>query len=272
MSGISFESQGNKMLIIYLIIGALSGTLAGMLGVGGGVIVVPALAAVFHYIHMPQDTIMRMAIGTSLATIIVTLLSALRAQIKHSAVRWDWVKKLTPWLLFGVIIGAAIANTLSSFVLQIVFSVFLIYVAYRLLFTNLEDKSKPQPSLIMVRTVGATIGVLSSILGAGGGTMIIPFLLRCQVNLREATGTSVACSIGIAFVATISFMLLGFATVQLKWSTGYIYWPAFLGIAAASILFAPVGTAIAYRLPTSILKRILGVFLIIVAINMLIPI
>lgn len=259
------------MLLIYLIIGALSGTLAGMLGVGGGVIVVPALAAVFHHLNIPQDAIMRMAIGTSLATIIVTLLSALRAQIKHAAVRWDWVKKLIPWLLIGVIIGATIANTLSSFVLQIFFSVFLIYVAYRLLFTNLEDKSKPRPSPLIIRAIATAIGMLSSVLGAGGGTMIIPFLLRCQVNLREATGTSVACSIGIAIVATISFMLLGFASVQLKWSTGYIYWPAFLGIGAASILFAPIGTAIAYRLPTSILKRILGVFLIIVAIDMLIP-
>ncbi|MDR3478941.1 MAG: sulfite exporter TauE/SafE family protein [Gammaproteobacteria bacterium] len=261
------------MFGIYLIIGAFAGILAGMLGVGGGIIVVPALAAVFlHFKLMPVDYVMHMAIGTSLATIMITLLSALRAQLKQGAVRKEMVAQLMPWLIIGTLTGAVVAHDLPSHYLKIFFGIFLIYVAYRVLFTNLEDRTKALPTLLWRRIVASIIGVLCSILGAGGGTMLIPLLLRCELNMREATGTSTACSIGVAFVSTVSFMLLGMSVMHLPWSTGYVYWPAFLGIAASSVLFAPVGTAIAYKLPTSVLKRLFGLFLLVVAIEMLIPV
>jgi uncharacterized membrane protein YfcA len=221
---------------------------------------------------MPIDYVMHMAIGTSLATIMITLLSALRSQLKYGAVRKEIVSQLLPWLIMGTLLGAVVAHDLPSAYLKLFFGVFLIYVAYRLLLTNLEDRTKPAPTTTTRRMIAVFIGVLCSVLGAGGGTMLIPFFLRCELSMREATATSTACSVGISFVLTICFMFLGMSVVQLPSSTGYIYWPAFIGIAGCSILFAPLGAAIAHKLPTSVLKRVFGIFLLLVAIDMLIPV
>lgn len=260
------------MFEIYLIIGALAGMLAGMLGVGGGIIVVPALAAIFlRFNLMPAEYAMHMAIGTSLATIMVTLLSALRSQVKHGTVRWELVKQFMPWLILGALLGAGAARYISSVYLKNFFGIFLIYIAYRLLFTNTNSHNKAEPSVLLGGIIATFIGILCSLLGAGGGTMLVPFLLRYQMDMREATATSTACSVGITFISTLSFMMLGMSIVNVEWSTGYIYWPAFLGITVSSVLFAPIGTMVAYRLPVSVLKTTFSIFLFLIAVDMLIP-
>lgn len=258
------------MFGIYLIIGALAGTMAGMLGIGGGIIVIPALAAVFvHFQVMPQSIVMQMAIGTSLAAMIVTTISAMRSHAKRGSVRWDMVKKLLPGIIIGSIIGAIIAHNLPSGYLRTFFGIFLLVIAYRLLFVKADNTSLAVPSSMIITSAASFIGALGSILGAGGGTLLIPFLLRCHVNLREAAGTSIACGAGICIVATISFVILGSAVTDLSFSTGYIYWPAFLGIALTSMLFAPIGTAIAHKLSAHVLQRVLAIFLVLIAIEML---
>ncbi len=258
------------MFAIYLVIGALSGTLAGMLGIGGGVIVVPALAFVFaHFNLMPASLVMQMAIGTSLAAMIVTLISALRAHSLRGNVRLDLVKMLLPGLIVGAILGALIAHKLPSYYLKIFFSLFLFFMSGRLLLAIQQEEVRKMPSRFSMMGVATGIGTLSSILGAGGGLLMIPFILRCRASMHQAAGTSVACGVGAGIVATLSFMFLGMSNVVIKDSTGYIYWPAFFGVALASMLFAPIGTAVAHKLPASVLRRVLGIFLLLVAIDML---
>jgi uncharacterized membrane protein YfcA len=258
------------MFSLYLLIGMVAGTMAGLLGIGGGIIVVPALAGVFLYFKiMPTAYIMHMAIGTSLAAMILTLISALRSHGKRGNVRWDLVKLLLPGLMIGSIIGAYVAHELPSAYLKNFFSVFLCVIAVKLLFGKTDEEEGDLPSRAFMVASAGGIGVLSSILGAGGGTMLIPFMLRCKVNIRQAAGTSVACGVCIGIVATASFMLLGSTSVAIKWSTGYIYWPAFLGVAFTSMLFAPMGTALAQKLPTSVLKRVFGLFLAAIAVELL---
>jgi uncharacterized protein len=256
--------------IIFLVIGAISGLLAGLLGLGGGVIVVPALAAVFtHYHLLPEDQVMLMAIGTSLSTIVVTFTASLFSHLEHDAVRWNFVRMMLPGLMIGVVAGALIAHDLPAHYLRIFFCIFLLVIAFRLIFAKNNEITASQPPRYVLFSVPIGIGMLSSVLGVGGGVILMPFLLRCQLNMRDATGTSVACGIGIGVMATLSFMLFGRTAVDLPWSTGYIYWPAFLGVAAASVIFAPLGTRLAYRLPAEFLKRFLAVFLICIAIEML---
>jgi uncharacterized membrane protein YfcA len=261
------------MMAIYafLLIGLISGGLAGLLGLGGGVIVVPALAAAFSYYHIiPPDELMQMAVGTSLSTIILTFLVSLYTHAKHGSVRWDFVKRLLPFILIGVISGAMLAHLLPSHFLRIFFCVFLIVIAIRMFLPESKQGVKIAPSSFWFIAVAMIVGILSSFLGVGGGLILIPFLVSCQLPMRQAMGTSVACGLGIGVVATASFMLFGRTAVDLPWSTGYIYWPAFFGVATASLVSVPLGTALAYRLPTDILKRILAVFLLLVAVKMLV--
>jgi uncharacterized membrane protein YfcA len=258
------------MFVLYFLIGIFSGTMSGLLGIGGGIIVVPVLALLFrHYALIPVDHVMQMAIGTSLAVMIMTAFSALNSHIKRGTVRWDLVKKLLPGLIFGAILGSLVTTMLPSHYLRILFSIFLFCMACRILCLKMEESLRAIPARWVMTSVACVIGFLSSVLGAGGGTMMIPFMLRYRVTMREAAGTSVACGAGVGFVATFSFMILGASVAGLPWSSGYIYWPAFLGVSLASMIFAPIGTDMAHRLPTLALKRILGIFLLFISIDML---
>jgi uncharacterized membrane protein YfcA len=258
---------------IYLIIGAFSGFLAGLLGLGGGVVVVPALAAAFASFHvMPPAYIMQMAIGTSLSTIVITFLASLYAHVKRGSVRWDIVRLILPGILCGVLIGTFVAGYLPSSYLKFAFGLFLLFVAYRLFRGELAPATVDRPSRWMMGGFASLVGALSGVLGVGGGLILIPYLIRCGLDMRQATGTSVACGVFIGITASLCFMFLGQSHLDLPWSTGFIYWPAFLGVALASILFAPVGASLAYKLSPTVLKRMLAIFLLLVAIQMLIPV
>ncbi|MDR3491032.1 MAG: sulfite exporter TauE/SafE family protein [Gammaproteobacteria bacterium] len=258
------------MFLIYILIGALSGTLAGMLGIGGGIIVVPALAAVFLSFNlMPASYVMHMAIGTSLAVIIITLTSALRAHSLRGNVRTDFVKVLLPGLLLGAVLGALIAHQLPSYYLRIFFALFLIFLSGRLLIAKHKEETRDVPGRYVIASVATGLGAITSILGAGGGLLMVPFMLRCKLSMHQAAGTSVACGVGTALVATLSYVFLNMQDSGIAYSTGYIYWPAFFGVAVASMLFAPIGTALGHRLPTAVLRRVLGIFLLLVALDML---
>jgi uncharacterized membrane protein YfcA len=261
-------------ITIYLLIGACSGLLAGLLGLGGGIVVVPALAAAFVHLNVVDDAhVMQMAVGTSLATIVITFLSSLRAHLKRNSVRWDIFKKILPGLLCGVVAGALVAQHVPSTWLKVFFSAFLIFIAVRLLRGDLAEATPEFPSQLRVFLSTTFIGLMAGVLGMGGGVLLIPFLIRFQVNMREATGTSVACGVFMGLLASCCFMWLGrSALLHVPWSTGFVYWPALLGVGLSSIFFAPLGTAIAYRLPIPLLKRILAIFLLVVAMDMALPV
>lgn len=259
------------MFIIYCSVGAIAGVMSGLLGIGGGVVIIPALAALFaDNAFIPADYIMKMAVGTSLGIVIMTAASAMYAQNKRNMVVWSMVKTTMPGLIVGAILGALVAHVLPSSYLSRIFSVFLVVVSLRILIKRPEQQDENPLSQKAMHLFSLLIGGLSSILGVGGGTLLVPFLLRCKLDVHKAVGTSVACGLTIGIVATICFMITGFAAgAHLPWSTGYIYWPAFVGISMMSIVFAPLGAVLAHKLPKAILQKIFAIFLLLMAFNMM---
>ncbi len=259
------------MLGIYLVIGAFAGMMAGLLGIGGGLIIIPSLATLFiHHVFIPSADVMQVAVGTSLATVVITGAAALYTHHKHSAVVWPQVWKMLPGLVIGVVIGSIIVQFLPSNFLRYFFGVFLVIMGIRMLMNPHLKETQNELSEKVFRIGTVSIGTLCSILGIAGGVLLVPFLLRCNLDMHKATGTSVACGLGVGVTATFCFMLTGlFSHIHIPGSTGYIYWPAFIGIASASVLFAPFGAMLAHKLPRNWLKKIFALFLLIMAVDLL---
>jgi uncharacterized membrane protein YfcA len=248
-------------LSAYLLTGALSGLLAGLLGLGGGVIVVPSLILLYGYLGFVTDWIPHMAVGTSLATIIGTGAASTFAHHRRGAVRWDLFLGLAPWIGAGALVGAGIAGVLPQLWLQRLFGVFLLYVGVRMLWrrSGPAAEGKP-PGILALGLSGTGIGALSSLVGIGGGTLTVPFLNRSGLDMRRAVATSSACGLPIAVAGAIGFVVAGWSRDGLPiGSTGFVYWPAVGGILLASVPMAPVGARLAHTLPTITLKRIFGV-------------
>lgn len=259
-----------ESLVPFALVGAASGTLAGLLGVGGGIIVVPGLAFLLAGGEVPADRLMQVAVGTSLANIVVTSLSSIRAHHRHGAVHWAVVARMTPGIVAGALLGAVIADVLPSRTLAIVFGVFLLLVAGRLGFGGQPAPHRQLPGGITLAACGGGIGTLSSLLGIGGGTMTVPLLAWCNVALREAVATSAACGLPIALAGAVGFALAGLDTPGMPaLATGYIYWPAFIAVAPLSIAFAPVGAWLAHTIPVMTLRRGFALFVLIVGLRML---
>jgi len=257
-------------LFIYLVTGAGAGILAGLLGVGGGLIIVPALAFYFAYSHIAAEYLMHLAIGTSLATIVVTGLASAIAHHRHGAVDWAIVVRLAPWLVIGAGSGALLANYLATSSLRVLFGIFELAVAAQLAFDIKPDLHRTLPGKPGFGVAGWVIGTVSSLMGIGGGTLTVPFLTWNSVSMHRAVATSAACGVPIALAGMSGFVVAGWEVPGLpSASTGFIYWPACAGISAASVLCAPVGAHLAHRVPGRRLRHIFAGFLAIVAIKML---
>lgn len=258
-------------LLPFALLGAVAGTVAGLLGVGGGILVVPGLAFLLAGGEVPADRLMQVAVGTSLANIVVTSLSSIQAHHRRGAVRWPVLARLTPGIVIGALLGAVIADVLPSRTLAIVFGVFLLIVAARLGFGGQPAPHRQLPGTAGLAAAGTGIGTLSSLLGIGGGTMTVPLLAWCNVALREAVATSAACGLPIAIAGAAGFALAGLDTPGMPaLATGYIYWPAFLAVAPLSIAFAPVGAWLAHTIPVAVLRRGFALFVLIVGVRMLV--
>lgn len=256
-------------LSIYLLTGAFVGFAAGLLGIGGGLIIVPVLATALTY-FIDSTHVVHIAIATSLATIFVTSISSAYAHHKHGAVRWDIFKMLA----FGVLAGAFIGGWLSQFVasqtLSIMFGVLELLIALNMLLAMKPNPSRELPGFVGNTAAGTVIGNLSSIVGIGGGTLTTPYLVWNNISMHQAIATSTAVSLPVALAGTVGYILAGMQTTDLPaYTTGYIYWPAFFGIILASIFTAPIGAKFSHKLPVKILKRGFGVFLLLLAVKML---
>ena len=254
-------------LIIFLIIGALAGFAAGLFGVGGGTIIVPLLFIVFTQMDYSPDVIMHLALGTSLATIVVTSISSLMAHHKNGAVMWPVFKNLAPPMAIGCFAGAAIAAWLSGIHLQLIVGLFLIWVAYTM-FTGAKkavDSSRILPSKGKQVAAGSVIGVASAIFGIGGGSLTVPYLNRYGVVMQKAVGTSAACGLPIAIAGALGFMIFGMkAHTAVPNSIGYVHTYAFLGISLMSFFTAKFGAKAAHALSPQMLKKCFAVLLVIV--------
>jgi len=256
--------------LIYCSVGAVAGVLAGLLGVGGGIIIVPMLVFAFGSQDMPQGMIMHLALGTSLSSIIFTSISSFMAHHRRRAVRWDIVRKIVIGILIGTFLGSGFASALSTNVLKAFFVVFLYFVSVQLLINRKPKTSRELPGKIGMFITGNVIGFVSSLVGIGGGSLSVPFMVWCNIAVHHAIGTSAAIGLPIAVAGTAGYIFNGWRIAGLPdYSVGYVYLPALFGIAACSVLTAPLGARLAHSLPVDKLKKIFGVLLIIFGTRML---
>ena len=254
----------------YLLLGAVAGTVAGLLGVGGGLIIVPVLILLFGQFHFPAELVVHIAVGTSLASIIMTSLSSTWAHHQHAAVLWRVVWRLAPGIVVGAFMGAAIADVMNAGVLRTFFGVFELLVAIQMLLNIKPAPHRQLPGSLGTGLAGSGIGMISAIVGIGGGTLTVPFLVWCNTSMHKAVATSAACGLPIAVAGSLAYVLTGLNEVNLPAATlGYIYLPAFSGIVITSMLFAPVGANLAHRLPVATLKKVFAVLLLILGLRML---
>ncbi len=262
-------------LLIFLIIGALAGFAAGLFGVGGGTIIVPLLFIVFTQMDYSPDNVMHLALGTSLATIIITSISSLMAHNKKGAVMWPVFKNLAPGLAIGCFLGAGIAGQLSGLYLQLIVGVFLLWVAFNM-FTGGKKKVESNaantndahhintalPSKPKQLAAGGVIGIASAIFGIGGGSLTVPYLTRYGVVMQKAVGTSAACGLPIAIAGALGFMFFGMQQqVDVPNTIGFVHIYAFLGISIMSFFTAKVGAKVAHMLSPELLKKCFSILL-----------
>ena len=255
--------------LLYLSLGAFAGVLAGLLGVGGGLVIVPILTFIFTAQGLPGEHILHLALGTSLASIMFTSVSSLRAHHARGAVDWLVVRRITPGILAGTFFGSWVAAQLSTRFLKGFFVVFLYYVALQMLLNIRPKPHRQLPGRLALFGVGGAIGGVSSLVGIGGGSMSVPFLVWCNVTMHNAIGTSAAIGFPIALAGAAGYLVNGLPVALPPHSFGYIYLPALTGVAAASIVTAPLGARLAHSLPIAGLKKIFALLLIVMGTKML---
>ena len=249
-------------IVIYPLVGLAAGLSAGLFGVGGGLIIVPALVLCFTALGVADGVIMPLAIGTSLSTIVVTSLSSVRAHHKMGNVDWACWKALSPGIVLGVIFGVQAVAVLPAPLLKLSFGLFALFIAGQMMLAYQPSGGRALPGLTGLSVVGLIIGFFSALFGIGGGSMSVPYLSWCNVRMQVAVATSAACGLPIAIVGALTNVLVGYDDPQLPaLSSGFIYWPAFAGIAVCSIPAAIAGARLAQHLPAEQLKRYFAVFL-----------
>jgi uncharacterized membrane protein YfcA len=254
-----------------LALGLGAGFLAGLLGIGGGMLLVPFLTLILSGRGVDPALAVKMAIATSMATILFTSLSSLRAHHAHGAVRWPLVRGIAPGVVLGgIAAGAGVFALLKGQALAVVFAGFVGVSALQMLRDRKPAPHRQMPGWAGQAGVGGVIGLVSGLVGAGGAFMSVPFMVACNVPLRHAVGTSAALGFPIALAATAGYVIGGWSLPPaLPGAVGYLYLPALLTIAAASVLMAPLGARTAHRIPVQSLRRVFALMLIALAATML---
>lgn len=254
----------------YLALGLISGFMAGLLGVGGGLVLVPVLLWLFALQGFDPAHNLMLALGTSLAVISFTAISSIRAHHAHGAINWDMVRHISPGVIAGTLLGTWLANKLPSLFLHIFFVAFLFYAATQMLLNFKPAPHRELPGITGLTLTGSIIGLVSSWVGIAGGTLSVPFMLWCNTKLHQAIATSAAIGFPIAVAGTAGYMLTGWNLPALPaYSAGYVHLPALAVIASSTIITAPLGAHLSHRLPVPALKRIFAILLFALGIKML---
>lgn len=252
-------------LFIFLlaILGCVTGFAAGLLGIGGGMILVPFLTYLLTWQGLPAHLVVHTAIATSMASILFTSVSSVRAHQKKGAVRWDLVLAFTPGIVIGGLLsGGTVFAALKTGWLALFFAIFVTYSGYQMLRDKKPKPSRQMPGAVGTASAGAGIGFLSGLVGAGGGFVSVPFMLWCNVPLHQAVATSAALGFPIALANTAGYIWSGLGQPDLpSGMIGYVYWPALLVLVLFSVFTAPVGAKVAHSLPVKTLKRVFAFLL-----------
>lgn len=269
----------NIFILYYFAAGAFAGLLAGLFGIGGGMIIVSALIYIFAAQGVPAAALTHIGIGTSLATIIVTSISSLRAHNSHGAVNWSIWKRMAPGLIIGSLAGAGVASFIHGKSLQAIIGIGAFLVGLKMLFMKnkaLEENDFTKlPSPFGQTGLGGFIGIISAIFGIGGGTLTVPILSKCGLKIQHAVGTSAACGLPIALAGALGFLIFGqFVDASVKESLpngvlGFVHVYAFICVSLASFFTARIGAKLAHKLPAATLKKAFAVLLLIVGIRLL---
>ena len=257
------------LLAVYVGLGLVVGFVAGLLGVGGGLIIVPVLIVLLHAQGLAPGMEPQLALGTSLASILFTSLSSVRAHHRHGAVEWPLVRAIAPGIVLGTLLGALLAVRMPATVLKLFFVLFLFYAAAQMWLEFRPAPHRGLPGRAGATLAGGVIGAVSSWVGIGGGTLSVPFMLWHNVPLHRAIATSAAIGFPISVAGAAGYVLGGCGVAGLPpGSWGFIYLPALAGIVFGSVLTAPLGAHTAHRLPVRPLKRIFALLLVTLALRM----
>jgi uncharacterized membrane protein YfcA len=264
-------SLGLDVIAELLALGVVAGFLAGLLGIGGGMMMVPVLTWQFTQRGVGSGLAVKMAIATSMSTIVFTSLSSVRAHHRLGTVRWPIVRAMAPGIMLGGVAGGAgMFAALKGQGLALLFAVFISYSALQMLLDRKPRPGRELPPAWGQALVGAGIGFASALLGAGGAFMAVPFMTWCNVPPRSAVGTSAAIGFPIALASTLGYAVSGWHMPSaLPGAIGYLYCPALALVALASVTLAPWGARTAQRINVKALKRLFAVLLFGLAANML---
>ncbi|UNM95477.1 sulfite exporter TauE/SafE family protein [Ignatzschineria rhizosphaerae] len=256
-------------LVIFLLLGCIIGLISGLLGVGGGTVVVPALVFFLVSQGVDPELIMKVALGTSFAVVGITSLSSVIAHQKRGSVVWTVVFLMGVGAIIGVAIGSRVVSMMNNFVLQLFFCLFLAYTIINMLRTASKkeaDKVSGVPKPIYLGA-GGIIGFISSFVGIGGGVMIVPVLSKIGYQMKNAIASSSAIGMFMAAAGATSAVINGWGVANVpENSIGFVYYPAVIGLSLTSVIFAPIGAKLVYILPVKRIRQILAGFLTIILI------
>ncbi len=261
-----------QIVLALALLGSCTGFLAGLLGIGGGMVLTPFLTMLLTNAGIPPEHVVHCAIATSMGTILFTSLSSVRAHASRGAVLWKVAAAIAPGILVGAVLGAQISGALPTFWVALIFSIFVYTSAAKMFMTSKTVASRTLPGPLGMFGAGSVIGVISSLVGAGGGFISVPFMTYCNVKMHNAIGTSAALGFPIAFAGTIGYIISGWGNPALPgwpYTLGFIHLPALFSVAVMSILTAPLGAKAAHSIDTKPLKRIFASILFLLATYML---
>ena len=258
-------------ILIFASLGILAGLLAGMFGIGGGLVIVPVLIGTFISLGFDSSVIVHLSIGTAISCIIFTGLASANAHRKKRAINFDILKPVTYGIIFGAFLGAIFALQLEGYVLKLIIAFFALAAALRIGFSIEFQSPNKRPGALISYSAGSGIGFLSSLLGIGGGMFSVPYFRSSGLSMTTSVGTAAACGIPIALFASLGYFFMGMSNPSLpNLSLGYIYLPAVFGISITSVFAARYGAQIAHYVSENTLKRLMVSLLLTISIYMVV--
>lgn len=257
-------------ILSFLLLGSVVGFMAGLLGIGGGGIMVPVLSTLYVYHAMPLEKVVHMALGTSMASIVITSFSSLLSHHKKNGVQWPIVKMMSPGVIVGTFLATFLAAYASALHLSVFFAAFMAFVAVQMFINKKPQSNRTLSGPMGLMSSGAVIGAVSALVSIGGGSLTVPYLCWQNIDIKKAIGTSAALGLPLSVAGTIGYVVNGWSfTNDIQYTLGYVYVPAVVLISLTSFFTAPLGVKLVHKLPVVTIKKIFAILLILLSLKML---